>query len=127
MRDAAGDAVRVLAGDVHHVRTAGELPSTRARRRTDDVPDRAARGARESTVEEIDAALLGGPRTHSAHDLADRADIGLDVVAAFWSTLGLPHADADDHVYTEQRRGGGGPRGLAGAGQRTGPAHRHHA
>jgi adenylate cyclase len=62
--------------------------------------DSAERAAVESTVEEIDAALLGGPRTLSAQDLADRAAIGLDVVRGFWSTLGLPHADADDHVYT---------------------------
>jgi len=56
----------------------------------------------ESTVGELDAALLGGPRTLSASDLAARADIDLDVVRGFWSTLGLPHAAADDAVYTER-------------------------
>lgn len=55
-----------------------------------------------STVEEIETALLGGDRAYSAHDLARRAGIGLDVVQGFWSTLGLPHGDPDDPFYTER-------------------------
>ncbi|WP_246117507.1 adenylate/guanylate cyclase domain-containing protein [Cellulomonas composti] len=54
-----------------------------------------------STVAEIDAVLLGGERTYSAHDLASRAGIGVELVLGFWSTLGLPHPDPDDAFYTE--------------------------
>ena len=56
----------------------------------------------ESTVGELDAELLGGPRTLSANDLARRAGIDLDVVRGFWTTMGLPHADPDEPVYTER-------------------------
>ena len=56
----------------------------------------------ESTVGELDAELLGGPRTLSAHDLAERAGIDIDVVRGFWTTMGLPHADPDERVYTER-------------------------
>ncbi|NUU15886.1 adenylate/guanylate cyclase domain-containing protein [Cellulomonas humilata] len=56
----------------------------------------------ESTVGELDAELLGGPRTLSARDLAERAGIEIDVVRAFWTTMGLPHADPDDPIYTER-------------------------
>lgn len=56
----------------------------------------------ESTVGELDAGLLGGPRTLSARDLAARARIDLEIVQGFWTTMGLPHADPDDKVYTER-------------------------
>ncbi len=74
----------------------------------DDAPpspqpaDEAARREAESTVDGIDAALLGGTRAYSARDLAERAGIGLEIVQGFWSTLGLPHTDADDAFYTER-------------------------
>ncbi|WP_315097123.1 adenylate cyclase regulatory domain-containing protein [uncultured Cellulomonas sp.] len=56
----------------------------------------------ESTVGELDAELLGGDRTLSARDLAARAHIEIEVVLAFWTTMGLPHADPDDRIYTER-------------------------
>ena len=56
----------------------------------------------ESTVGELDAELLGGTRTLSARDLAARAGIEIDVVRGFWTTMGLPHADPDDPIYTER-------------------------
>ncbi|UJP41268.1 adenylate/guanylate cyclase domain-containing protein [Cellulomonas palmilytica] len=70
------------------------------------VPDPAADAPEEhaalaSTVEEIDDALLGGTRRYSARDLADRADMSLDFVSTFWSTLGLPHLDPDDEYFSE--------------------------
>ncbi|GEA80792.1 adenylate cyclase [Cellulomonas uda] len=70
------------------------------------VPDPAADAPEEhaalaSTVEEIDAALLGGTRRYTARDLAARADISLDFVQTFWSTLGLPHPDPDDDYFSE--------------------------
>ena len=46
--------------------------------------------------------LLGGPRTLTLRDLADRIDAPLDFVRLYWQTLGLPHTDADDVVFTEQ-------------------------
>lgn len=68
-------------------------------------PDRAGQRpsapAEVSTVAEIDAALLGGERVLSLRDLAERAQVGVEVASQFWSTLGLPHADPDDHVYTD--------------------------
>lgn len=54
-----------------------------------------------STVEEIDAALLGGGRLYSSRDLAARAGIDVDLVTTFWSTLGLPHTDPDDAYFSE--------------------------
>ena len=70
------------------------------------MPDPAADASQEhaalaSTVEEIDDALLGGTRRYSARDLADRADMPLEFVSTFWSTLGLPHLDPDDEYFSE--------------------------
>lgn len=56
----------------------------------------------ESTVGELEAQLLGGHRRYSARDLARRAHIDVDLVRGFWTTVGLPHADPDDAVYTER-------------------------
>jgi adenylate cyclase len=55
-----------------------------------------------STLAELDDALLGGPRTLTLRDLAERIDAPLDFVRLYWQTLGLPHTDADDAVFTEQ-------------------------
>jgi len=82
-------------------RVPDDPPSGRASE-PDHAPDPHDLEVVESTVGELDAALLGGPRTLSASDLARRADIDLDVVRGFWSTMGLPHAAADDAVYTER-------------------------
>lgn len=56
-----------------------------------------------STVTDLESVLLGGARTFTLRDLAARAGPGVDVEDArvFWSTLGLPHADPDDPVFTE--------------------------
>lgn len=56
----------------------------------------------ESTVGELESLLLGGRRRYSAHDLARRAHIDVDTVRGFWTTVGLPHADPEDAVYTER-------------------------
>ena len=55
-----------------------------------------------STLAELDDALLGGPRTLTLRDLAARIDMPLDFVRLYWQTLGLPHPEADDVVFTEQ-------------------------
>lgn len=55
----------------------------------------------DDTVGDLDTVLLGGPRTLSTRDLAERAGIDVDAVRTYWRTMGLPHADPDDAVYTE--------------------------
>ena len=64
-------------------------------------PDRAP-SAESSTVGELDAALLGGDRALTLRELAARSGPGVTVEDArvFWATLGLPHADPDDSVFT---------------------------
>ena len=52
--------------------------------------------------EELDELLLGGPRTLSARDLADRTGIALETVRLFWRTLGLPSHGDDDVMFTER-------------------------
>ena len=65
-------------------------------------PDRES-PATSSTVGELDAVLLGGARAFTLRDLAMRAgpDVTVEDARVFWSTLGLPHADPDDPVFTE--------------------------
>lgn len=57
-----------------------------------------------STVDRLDSLLLGGDRTLTLRDLAARSAPCVQVEDArlFWSTLGLPHADPDDPVFTEE-------------------------
>ncbi|RYV52028.1 adenylate/guanylate cyclase domain-containing protein [Pengzhenrongella frigida] len=56
-----------------------------------------------STVDRLDSLLLGGDRTLTLRDLAARSDpcVAVEDASLFWSTLGLPHADLDDPVFTE--------------------------
>jgi adenylate cyclase len=81
-----------------------------SRRVPDDgpTPQRGAAGPLDddavaaSTVGELESRLLGGRRRYSARDLARRAHTDVDIVRGFWTTVGLPHADPDDTVYTER-------------------------
>lgn len=54
-------------------------------------------------MDELDSLLLGGDRTLTLRDLVKRSMPGVTVADAslFWSTLGLPHADPDAAVFTE--------------------------
>lgn len=61
------------------------------------IPGPARPGARAAA---LDAALLGGPRTLTLRDLAERSGVDLDLVRTYWRTLGLPHPDADDVAFT---------------------------
>lgn len=54
-----------------------------------------------STIEELDLSLLGGPRTLTLHQLADRAGLSVESVRTFWRTLGLPVDDEDAVAFTE--------------------------
>ncbi|WP_255596131.1 adenylate/guanylate cyclase domain-containing protein [Cellulomonas sp. C5510] len=60
----------------------------------------AAPGVAESAGARLDAALLGGARTLSMRDLAERAGVDVELVRLYWRTLGLPHPDADDAAFT---------------------------
>ncbi len=52
------------------------------------------------TTAALDAALLGGPRTLTLRDLAERSGVDPDLVRVYWRTLGLPHPAADDVAFT---------------------------
>jgi adenylate cyclase len=58
---------------------------------------------RSSTVHELEASLLGGERNLTLRDLVERAGPGVrpDDVQLFWRVLGLPHADTDERLFTE--------------------------
>jgi adenylate cyclase len=58
--------------------------------------------ARPSTPGSLDEVLLGGSRTLTLRDLAARTGSDLDRSRLFWQTLGLPHTDPDDAVFTDQ-------------------------
>ncbi|WP_298459427.1 adenylate/guanylate cyclase domain-containing protein [uncultured Cellulomonas sp.] len=73
------------------------------------MPDDAAQDTAQprptgpSTVQGLEASLLGGDRTLTLRDLVDRAGPGVrpEDVQLFWRTLGLPHADTDAPLFTE--------------------------
>ncbi len=54
----------------------------------------------EAPASTLDAVLLGGARTFTLRDLAERSGLELDLVRLYWRTLGLPHPDADDVAFT---------------------------
>lgn len=60
--------------------------------------DRADSGDVEPTA--LDTALLGGPRTLTLRDLAERSGVDLEMVRLYWRTLGLPHPAADGIAFT---------------------------
>lgn len=69
----------------------------------DEVDDRpgAPRDDARPSGAQLDERLLGGPRTLTMQDLADREQVDLDLVRTYWRTLGLPYHDADEKVFTE--------------------------
>ena len=54
-------------------------------------------------MDDLETSLLGGKRSLSLRDLADRAGPGVhpEEVQLFWRTLGLPHADTDEQLFTQ--------------------------
>ena len=69
----------------------------------DAAPDGDLPTARPSTVQDLEAALLGGDRTLTLRDLAGLAgpDVTTEDVQLFWRVMGLPHADTDEPLFTE--------------------------
>lgn len=110
---AAADGEHVVAaGDVLHLRTgrgdgdaaaAGGAPTEPAVTPS-GLPgssEHARRYGDGSTVAALDEALLGGPRTLTAGDLARRAGVDEESVRTFWRTFGLASAEPDERAYTE--------------------------
>jgi adenylate cyclase len=54
-------------------------------------------------VHDLEASLLGGDRDLTLRDLAERAGPGVrpEDVQLFWRTLGLPYADTDERLFTD--------------------------
>ncbi|GAA2727104.1 adenylate/guanylate cyclase domain-containing protein [Cellulomonas aerilata] len=54
-------------------------------------------------MHDLEASLLGGDRDLTLRDLADRAGPGVrpEDVQLFWRTLGLPYADTDERLFTD--------------------------
>ncbi len=52
-------------------------------------------------MSELDGVLLGGERTYSERELAERSGVPLERVHDFWRYLGLPAADPDARQYTD--------------------------
>ena len=54
-----------------------------------------------STLARIEQQLLGGPRTLTLAQVAERAGAGVEDVRLFWHALGLPMTSPDTVAYTE--------------------------
>ena len=54
-------------------------------------------------MQDLESSLLGGDRDLTLRDLVERAGPGVrpEDVQLFWRTLGLPHADTDERLFTE--------------------------
>lgn len=55
-----------------------------------------------ATVSRLEDALLGGPRTLTLTQVAERAGADVDEVRLFWHALGMPSADDEAVVFTER-------------------------
>lgn len=64
--------------------------------------DDAAAGASPGTTDQLDERLLGGPRTLTVRDLAERTGADVELVRTFWRTLGLPGQGDDEVAFTER-------------------------
>ncbi|EYR63426.1 guanylate cyclase [Actinotalea ferrariae CF5-4] len=67
----------------------------------DDDEGHESRTDPTSTVARLEEQLLGGPRTLSLADVAERAGAGLEEVRLFWHALGLPTVEDEAVAYTE--------------------------
>jgi adenylate cyclase len=50
---------------------------------------------------DLDAALLGGPRTLTVEGLAERAGLSEKQVRSYWQALGLPITERQEQMFTE--------------------------
>ena len=53
-------------------------------------------------IEEIERALLGAKRVFTRKEVADKADVPIDVAEELWQQLGFPHAADDDVAFTKE-------------------------
>ncbi|MFC6285433.1 adenylate/guanylate cyclase domain-containing protein [Nocardioides sp. GCM10027113] len=60
-----------------------------------------AEGRPLAPPEEVEAALLGEPRTFTRVQVAERAGVPLEVAEELWQQLGFPHTADDDVAFTE--------------------------
>ena len=51
-------------------------------------------------IARLEDELLGGPRTLSLRDLAERAGVDVDEARTFWRAMGFPATPADEPVFT---------------------------
>ena len=58
--------------------------------------------AEDSTLRRLEGLLLGGPRTLTLRDVAERAGIDIEEARLFWHALGMPTSEPDAVAYTEQ-------------------------
>ena len=49
----------------------------------------------------IEDEILGGPRTLSLRDLAERVGVDIAEAEAFWRTMGFPGTGPDAAIFTE--------------------------
>ncbi len=50
---------------------------------------------------DVEKALLGGPREYTRAQVAEKADVPMEVAEELWQQLGFPHTDDDDVAFTE--------------------------
>jgi adenylate cyclase len=52
-------------------------------------------------LDQVEAAILGGPRRYSAAEVSDRAGLSREQARALWRALGFPTVDDEDIVFTD--------------------------
>src|SRR4051794_41624443 len=53
------------------------------------------------TTEELEDILLGGPRTYTRVELAERSGVPLEFSRRLWRAMGFADVDDDERMFTE--------------------------
>ena len=64
-------------------------------------PSQDAAADDQRLYEQLEGAILGGPRTLTRSQVAERADVPLDRAVLLWRALGFTAVDDDEAVFTE--------------------------
>jgi adenylate cyclase len=56
----------------------------------------------DSTLRRLEDTLLGGPRTYTLAQLAERAGVSIERAVSFWLALGMPVADPHALLFTDE-------------------------